>query len=169
VRAFPFASALSFGLEGIPLHCRPYTNRAMLGAGYVAHDDWGYHIRDTLYGDWPGPDLADIEVDAEGLIRLRVRHSQRVVAEAHVQIATDGTGIGWWLHVEPEMQGIGMGRVVFNQAMRELARRGATHAVLLVDDGPTAENSRDRAKRIYWTAGFRERDRLINYEKAPVG
>lgn len=166
VEAFGFATALTLGLEGLAVRSRPAAHQAMLDAGYTPHDGWAYMVRDNMDGDWPGDDVAEVGLGEGRAVELKTRgRNGELLAEAEVEVASDGTGVLWWLWVEPPARGTGLGRGIFNQAMRQLVADGATRAVLYVDDDDPVERNRDRAKQMYSKAGFVEVDRLFNYDK----
>lgn len=167
VHAFHFASALSLGLEALPVRHRPATAAALERAGFTSERLWRYMRADLPAHDLPRltrvkmtPDKGD--KDAR---RLEARKGRRTVAEAVVGLPVQGTGVLWWIGVLPDVRGQGLGRAMLGSALDVLAGLGATQAILYVDDDAPPGDERDRTAAIslYESAGFVEVDRLYSY------
>lgn len=78
-----------------------------------------------------------------------------------------GTGVLWWIGVEPAARGRGLGRALLGTALDVLHRMGATEVILFVDDDAPPGDDRDRtaAKALYESSGFDEIDRLYSFTK----
>jgi ribosomal protein S18 acetylase RimI-like enzyme len=75
-----------------------------------------------------------------------------------------GIGVIWWIEVQPEARGAGIGRHLVDTALDLLWKSGAREAILYVDDDePGAERDRTAANRLYDACGFVEVDRLYSY------
>ncbi|KWX05866.1 hypothetical protein TH66_00585 [Carbonactinospora thermoautotrophica] len=173
VYAFEFASALTLGLEGLPVRHRPATHRALVEAGFAGRDLWRYMRRDLA-----GIDSAQVEgqdpvatvtpcEDPVGW-RLEVRDPQGALAgEATVGEPVDGIGVLWWIEVAPPHRGRGIGRALLRQALAHLAGHGAREVILYVDDDepPGGERDRTAANALYDAMGFTEVDRLHSYTR----
>jgi ribosomal protein S18 acetylase RimI-like enzyme len=162
--AFEFASALGLGLEALPVRSRPVTDAVLVERGFVGTDLWRYMRRDL-----PAPELpraATFTVEAEDDRRhLRVRDdARRVLAETTIGIPHAGVGVLWWLHVEAQARGQGLGAGLLGSALDLLSGLGAQEVILYVDDDePGADRDRGAANRLYDRAGFVEIDRLYSY------
>lgn len=167
VEAFQFASALSLGLEALPVRHRPATVRALERAGFTGERLWRYMRADLPAR--PLPHLPHVHVGPDpggkNARRLEARQDGRVVAEAVVGPPAQGTGVLWWIEVEPHARGRGLGRAMLGSALDVLTGLGATEVILYVDDDAPPGDERDRtaAIRLYESAGFTEIDRLYSY------
>ncbi|WP_411079948.1 GNAT family N-acetyltransferase [Streptomyces sp. cmx-18-6] len=167
VDAFPFATALTQGLEGLPAGHRPATHAALERAGYTGERLWRY-----MRADLPRPRLPRAEGvrvgparDRGASQRLEVVRDGRTVAEAVIGHPVQGIGVLWWIEVDAAARGRGTGRALLGSALHALGGLGATQAVLYVDDDepPGGERDRTAANRLYESAGFAEIDRLWSY------
>ncbi|MGW1205868.1 GNAT family N-acetyltransferase [Streptomyces cyaneofuscatus] len=167
VDAFPFATALTQGLEGLPVGHRPVTHAALERAGYAGERLWRY-----LRADLPRPGLPRAEgvrvgpaQDRGASQRLEVVREGRTVAEAVIGHPVQGIGVLWWIEVDEGARGRGIGRALLGSALDALGGLGAAQAVLYVDDDETPGGERDRtaANRLYESAGFVEVDHLWSY------
>jgi ribosomal protein S18 acetylase RimI-like enzyme len=169
VHAFDFATALSLGLEALPVRHRPVTRGALEAAGFTGQRLWRYMHSALPLSSLPraaGVAVSDSE-DPPGK-RLAIRQGQRVVAEATVGLPVSGIGVLWWIGVEPDVRGRGLGTAMLGSALEVLAGLGAKEAILFVDDdAPPGDPERDRsaANRIYDRAGFNEIDRLYSFTR----
>ncbi|MEV1044488.1 GNAT family N-acetyltransferase [Streptomyces sp. NPDC049916] len=169
--AFPFATALTQGIEGLPVGRRPQTHAALERAGYAGERLWRY-MRAPL----PRPGLPRAEgvsvgpaPDRGASQRLEVARGGRSVAEAVIGHPVQGIGVLWWIEVDEEARGRGNGRALLGSALEALRGLGATQAVLYVDDDETPGGERDRTatNRLHESAGFEEVDHLWCYTLAP--
>ncbi|ARF74487.1 GNAT family N-acetyltransferase [Kitasatospora albolonga] len=167
VDAFPFATALTQGLEGLPAGHRPVTHAALERAGYAGERLWRY-----MRADLPRPGLPRAEgvrvgpaPDRGAAQRLEVVRDGRPVAEAVIGHPVQGIGVLWWIEVEEAVRGHGLGRALLGSALDALGGLGATQAVLYVDDDepPGGERDRTAANRLYASAGFAEVDHVWSY------
>ncbi|WP_433401882.1 GNAT family N-acetyltransferase [Streptomyces sp. CA-146814] len=169
VDAFPFATALTQGLEGLPIGRRPVTHAALERAGYAGERLWRY-----MRADLPRPGLPRAEGvrvgparDRGASQRLEVVRDGRSVAEAVIGRPVQGVGVLWWIEVDEEARGRGTGRALLGSALDALGGLGATQVVLYVDDDepPGGERDRTAANRLYESAGFVEVDHLWSYTR----
>ncbi|MBT2439926.1 GNAT family N-acetyltransferase [Streptomyces sp. ISL-36] len=167
VHAFHFASALSLGLEALPVRHRPATVAAVERAGFTGQRLWRYMRADLPAHGLPHLTHVKVGPDPGGkdARRLEARKGRRTVAEAVVGLPVQGTGVLWWIGVEPHARGQGLGRAMLGSALDVLAGLGATEAILYVDDDAPPGDERDRtaANALYESAGFAEVDRLHSY------
>ncbi|WP_049564953.1 GNAT family N-acetyltransferase [Streptomyces sp. SBT349] len=166
MHAFDFASALTLGLEALPVGHRPATVRALENLGFVGEDLWRYMRRDLPATDLPRANTHTLgdSTDPAGK-RLEVREKDELLAEAVVGEPRAGIGVLWWISVEPPAQGRGLGRALLGSALDVLADLGAEQVILFVDDDAPADDPRSRsaANRMYERAGFTEVDRLHSF------
>lgn len=169
VFAFAFASALTLGLEGLPVRHRPATREALEKAGFTGRDLWRYMCTDLPVAGLPHAvhcTVGDCE-DPPGK-SLTVRDTGKVVAEATTGHPVDRIGVLWWISVVPAARGTGLG--LLGTALDLLGSQGAREAILFVDDdapGGEAERNRTAANRLYDRAGFPEVDRLFSFTRRP--
>lgn len=167
VHAFHFASALSLGLEALPVGHRRATAAALERAEFTGERLWRYMRRDLPARGLPR--LAHVRVGPDpggkDARRLEATDEGGTVAEAVVGLPLKGTGVLWWIGVEPRAQGRGLGRAMLGSALDVLAGLGAAEVILYVDDDAPAGDERDRtaANALYDSAGFVEVDRLYSY------
>lgn len=165
VHACDFASALTRGLEGLPVRHRPVTDAALRSAGFTATDLWSYQ-RLVLPAHRP-PGLGQCAMERTGPEEYRLTHTEgkAVLAEATIGAPAQGVGVLWWIGVTESARGRGLGRSMLGTALNALANLGATEVILFVDDDAPDGDARDRnaAKSLYRSAGFVEIDRLNSY------
>ncbi|MEU3461894.1 GNAT family N-acetyltransferase [Streptomyces sp. NPDC006733] len=172
VQAFQIASALSLGLEALPVRNRGATDEALRRAGFAGERLWRYMLAPLPAHGLPrAPHVHVRPVDdsARKACRLEIHSGPVVVAEALVGEPVHGIGVLWWIAVTESSRGQGLGRALLGSALDVLAGLGATEAILYVDDDAPAGDARDRtaANRLYESAGFREIDRLHSYTRTP--
>ncbi len=173
VYAFEFASALTLGLEGLPVRHRPVTRKTLEVAGFSGRDLWRY-IHRRLDDPLPHqvPPLAEISpsTDPAGW-QLTLREADgTALGEATVGQPVDGIGVLWWITIAPAARRRGLGRALLDQCCTHLAANGAREVIAYVDDdAPAGDTERDRtaANRLYDQAGFAEVDRLYSFLRRP--
>jgi ribosomal protein S18 acetylase RimI-like enzyme len=172
VLAFDFASALTIGLEVLPVRHRATIRRELERVGFAGEDAWRY-IHRSLEIPWPtyGPPSADVvagEEDDRWVLVLRSREGN-VIGEATIGLPADGTGALWWIEIAADHRGRGFGRRLLSQCFDELAARGAREVLAFVDDdAPAGDPERDRgpANKLYDSMGFEEVDRLWSFTRS---
>ncbi|WP_256098694.1 GNAT family N-acetyltransferase [Streptomyces agglomeratus] len=135
VEAFQFASALSLGLEALPVGHRPKV-RALEQAGFTGERLWRY-----MRTDLPAPTLPRLphvhighDPSVRSGRRLEARHDGSTVAEAVIGLPFHGVGVLWWIEVAADARGRGLGRAMLGSALDALTGLGAKVAILYVDD-----------------------------------
>lgn len=170
IEAFEFASALTVGLEALPVRHRSATREALLARGFTEADMWRYMRRDL-----PAPNLPSVrettvlpDPDRPGW-RVEVRGSDGTkLGEAQVSIGAPGLGVLWWIGVDVQYRGQRLGWALLGAALDVLHQHGAREVILYVDDdAPPDDPDRGRgvAKALYDRAGFVEVDRLCSYRR----
>ncbi|MGV5038783.1 GNAT family N-acetyltransferase [Streptomyces sp. NRAIS4] len=167
LEAFQFATALTLGLEALPVRHRPATRAALTTAGYAGTGLWRYMHRTLPAPDLPRLTHYDTEPATPDTRRLLVTEDGKALADATIGTPVQGTGVLWWIGVEPAARGRGLGRALLGTALDALHRMGATEVILFVDDDAPPGDDRDRtaAKALYESSGFEEIDRLHSFTK----
>jgi ribosomal protein S18 acetylase RimI-like enzyme len=173
VYAFEFASALTLGLEGLPVRYRTVTREALEVAGFSGRDLWRYIHRRL---DAPLPrqvsPLAEVSpsMDPAGW-QLTLREADgTALGEAIIGRPIDGIGVLWWISIAPTARRRGLGRALLSQCFTHLAANGAREVIAYVDDDATpgdTERDRTAANRLYDQTGFVEVDRLYSFLRHP--
>ncbi|HEY8472692.1 MAG TPA: GNAT family N-acetyltransferase [Natronosporangium sp.] len=167
IEAFSFATALSLGMEALPVRHRPATAAALTDHGFLGSDLWRY-----MRVDLPVPGLPRTPYTVssdEDRRTLTVRDGTTLLGEATIGLPVQGIGVLWWISVEPTARGRGLGKALLGSALDLLHQLGAQQVILYVDDDePGGERDRTAANRLYEQAGFVEVDRLLSY-KRPAG
>ncbi|MER6739024.1 GNAT family N-acetyltransferase [Streptomyces puniciscabiei] len=165
--AFHFTSALTLGLEALPVRHRPATHAALTTAGYTGTDLWRYMHRTLPAPELPRLPHHDTEPATPDTRRLLVTEDGKTLADATIGTPVQGTGVLWWIGVEQAARGRGLGRALLGTALDVLHRMGATEVILFVDDDAPPGDDRDRtaAKALYESSGFEEIDRLHSFTK----
>lgn len=167
MHAFHFASALTLGLEALPVRHRGRTAAALERAGFRGQRQWRYLRADLPSPRLPCLDRVKVKPDpaGQGACRLEGREGRRVVAEAVIGMPAHGIGVLWWIGVLPDARGRGLGRSMLGSALSVLTGLGAAQVILYVDDDapPGGERDRTAAKSLYRSAGFTEVDQLYVY------
>lgn len=165
VYAFEFASALTLGLEGLPVRHRPVTRTALEAAGFAGRDLWRYIHR--RLGD---PVSHQVSAFAEVCPSTDPAGWQLTLREADgtalIGRPIEGIGVLWWISITPAVRRRGLGRALLGQCLAHLAANGAREVIAYVDDDATPDDTeRDRtaANRLYDQAGFTEVDRLHSF------
>jgi ribosomal protein S18 acetylase RimI-like enzyme len=173
VHAFEFASALSLGLEGLPVRDRPATRQALEASGFTGRDLWRYMCAPLPLAGLPrAPAVTVTDNEDPPGKRLEVRDggvSGELLAEATIGRPVAGIGVLWWIGVVPSARGRGLGSALLGSAVDLLAGLGAGQVILFVDDDAPSGDERDRAaaNRMYDRAGFTEVDRLFSFTRRP--
>jgi GNAT superfamily N-acetyltransferase len=167
--AFWIATALSLGLEALPVEQRPVTHEVLLSRGLVGRDSWRYLVLPAERALIDGPEEATSIVSTSGpgempAWRLAIGDGEQPVAAAEIALAADGCGVLWWIDVEPAHRGQGIGRRLLRQALRFLALQGANTVAAFVDHDDPRERDPRPTLRLLGSAGFQEVDRLWSYE-----
>lgn len=157
--AFEFASALTLGVEALPVGHRPVTAAALSERGFTGRDLWRYMHR-PLRDLPPRPPLTFSVTPA------RLDGWELSAPGGSVQITAPLGGVSMisWLGVDETARGRGLGAALLGAALHHLAGHHATDVVLYVDDDePGTARDRRAANRVYDRAGFRQIDRLHSY------
>jgi ribosomal protein S18 acetylase RimI-like enzyme len=167
--AFWIATALSLGLEALPVEQRPVTHEVLTSRGVSGRDSWRYLVASLDRAPISaGEDEASVmSISGAGEIptwRLVMGDREDPVAAAEVALAGDGCGVLWWIDVEPGQRGRGIGRRLLRQALRFLAQRGAQTVGAFVDHADPREQDPRPVLRLLTSTGFQEVDRLWSYE-----
>ncbi|MFI0218244.1 GNAT family N-acetyltransferase [Streptomyces lydicus] len=169
VYAFEIASALTLGMEGLPVGHRPSTARALVEAGFTGRDLWRYMWASTPLAELPHADNYTVSTcDEPPGQRLEFRDGKELVAEAVIGQPQAGIGVLWWISVAPTARRRGLGLALLGSSLDQLAGLGAEQVILYVDDdAPPGDPDRDRtaANRMYDRAGFLQVDRLHSYSR----
>ncbi len=163
------ATALTSGLEGLPVKHRPVTHAEMLGQGFKDLNAWRYmHIHT------PVPDISVVpnapvqeqetesDHEREWLIPL-VQDGKKIGAALTGSIFPE-IGVLWHITVDDEQRGKGLGRLLLGTAINQLTETHAKEIILYVDDDDPRDRDRTAANRLYDLTGFKEIDRLHSYE-----
>jgi ribosomal protein S18 acetylase RimI-like enzyme len=175
IHAFDFATALSLGLEALPVRHRQVTHQALIDAGFQGTNLWRYMHR-TLPHRTGGnrrcaiPSGVCIDVESSDEFpgwKLTARVGTESRGEVLTGAPTAGIGVLWWIEVQPEFRRSGLGRALLDFALDHLWTNGANQVILYVDDDgdPGGERDRTPANRLYDDFGFIEVDRLYSYTR----
>jgi ribosomal protein S18 acetylase RimI-like enzyme len=170
LEAFEFASALSVGLEGLPIRRRPVTRAVLAARGFAEADLWRYMHRTLPASELPKAPDAHVSPDPDRpgwVVELRSPDGT-VTGDAQVSMAAPGLGVLWWIGVDAAYRGQRLGWSLLGTALDVLHQQGAYVAILFVDDDAPAddpERGRGAANALYDRAGFVEIDRLCSYRR----
>ncbi len=173
--AFWIATALSLGLEALPVEQRPVTHEILTSRSLAGRDSWRYLVlapeaTAIAGGEAGAEDVASVlPISGAGEIptwRLLVGDREEPVAAAEVALGGDGCGVLWWIDVEPAHRGRGIGKRLLRQALRFLALEGAETVAALVDHADPRDRDPRPVLRLLASAGFAEVDRLWSYESS---
>jgi len=168
--AFWIASALSLGLEALPVEQRPVTHELLTSRGLMGRDSWRYLVlpMDRFSAGAGAEDIATVRpTSGAGEIptwQLVMGDREDPVASAEIALGGHGCGVLWWIDVAPAQRGHGIGRRLLGQALRFLAMRGAETVAAFVDHADPRERDPSAVLRLLGSAGFEEVDRLWSYE-----
>lgn len=167
IEAFPFATALSggAGLEALPIRARPITDSTLRSRGFMGKNLWRYMGRSLPAIHIPRvPNGLIVEQTDHHQWTLRIENADKTVATAVIGVIEDNIGVLWWLHVEEDARGQGLGRRLLGSVLDLLWDLGVTQAILYVDDDePGGDRDRRAANHLYDSTGFIEIDRLYSY------
>jgi ribosomal protein S18 acetylase RimI-like enzyme len=174
IHAFDFATALSLGLEALPVRHRQATHRALIDAGFEGVDLWRYMHRMLPHrtgDDRRSATLSGAVIHVEPCNefpgwQLTGRVGTESRGEVLIGAPTAGIGVVWWIEVQPEFRESGLGRDLLDAALDHLRKKGTKQVILYVDDDDTSgERDRTPANRLYDSFGFTEVDRLYSYTR----
>ncbi|WP_285740295.1 GNAT family N-acetyltransferase [Kitasatospora phosalacinea] len=172
ILAFEFASALTLGLEGLPVGHRPETRQALELAGFSGRNLWRYmHSPLPIAGLPHTASYTVSECEEPPGKQLEIRGDNgELMAEATIGRPVAGIGVLWWISVTPAHRGRGLGPALMGSCLDLLAGLGASEVILFVDDDAPAddvERSRAAANLMYDRAGLVEVDRLWSFSRRP--
>jgi GNAT superfamily N-acetyltransferase len=170
VYAFWIATALSLGVEALPVEQQPVTHELLTSRGLMGRDSWRYLVLpiERFALDDRAEDVAAVRsISGPGEIpawEFVIGAGEQPQASAEVALAGEGCGVLRWIDVEPAHRGRGIGRRLLRQALRLLALRGAQTVAAFVDHADPRERDPGPILRLLGSAGFQEVDRLWSYE-----
>src|SRR5207253_459824 len=101
--AFWIATALSLGLEALPVEQRSVTHEVLQSRGLVGRDCWRYLVRPmdrtAIEGESEDATRA-VPLSGQGEMpawRLTLGDREQPVAVAEIGLAPDGCGVLWWI------------------------------------------------------------------------
>ena len=168
--AFWIATALTLGVEALPVEQQPVTHELLTSRGLMGRDSWRYLVlpMERFALDDRAEDVAAVRaISGAGEIpawQLVIGDNERPVASAEIALAGEGCGLLRWIDVEPAHRGRGVGRRLLRQAVRLLALRGAQTVAAFVDHADPRERDPSVILRLLGSTGFHEVDRLWSYE-----
>jgi ribosomal protein S18 acetylase RimI-like enzyme len=168
--AFWIATALSLGVEALPVEQQPVTHELLTSRGLMGRDSWRYlvmPIERFALDDRPEEVAAVRPISGPGEVQaweLVIGAREEPQASAEIALAGEGCGQLKWIDVEPAQRGRGVGRRLLRQALRFLALRGAQTVAAFVDHADPRERDPGAVLRLLGSAGFQEVDRLWSYE-----
>lgn len=160
--AFDAATDVAPAVEGLPAGRRPVTAAALAERGFTGRARWLYLC---AAGAGPATGIPIRVIGPPGDCRIEVSGSGGALGGAEIGLTGPGTGVIWWLEVEPPHRRAGYGRALLRGARRALAEAGASSTVLLVDLDAGAEPDRRGALHLYESEGFEVADELWSYER----
>jgi ribosomal protein S18 acetylase RimI-like enzyme len=162
IYAFWIATPLTLGVEALPVYHRPVMHDVLLTQGFTGTDDWLY-MRGPVLTEQPLLDRpADVEYVKNGW-KLLIREGNEKIAEAEIGLGKDKIGVLWWIEVNENWRGYGLGKQLLLQARKTLGDAGARHVILYVDHDDLAQRNRMPAIHLYQSQGFTEIDHLWSY------
>ena len=168
IHAFDFATALSLGLEGLPIRHRSATHAALAAAGFTGEDLWRYMHAPLPLEGLPRAENVKTRPADDGIgTQLEIRQGRKVLAEATVGTPFQATAVLWWISVDPTARGRRLGPQLLGTALDLMSQQGAEQVILYVDDDAASDPDRDRtaANTMYDRAGLTEIDRLWSYRR----
>lgn len=170
IEAFPHASALGTGLEGLP-SSRNTTDKVLKELGFDSEDLWLYMNCRITEEDKSIPLDEEIDIDetkdsslpGQRYFNLKTKND---LALAEFSMNKD-TGTLWWIEVKDEAKGKGLGRKLVKQMKNLAASNGVKQIILYVDHDEPDNPERDRrpAVSLYLSEGWQEVDHLNSYSK----
>jgi ribosomal protein S18 acetylase RimI-like enzyme len=168
--AFWIATALTLGVEALPVKQRRVTGEVLQASRLLGRDSWSYLVAPLEHGtiDAGVEELgAVIPTSGRGEMpawRLAVGDPEQPLARAEVVLGPGGCGALSWLEVELAERGRGIGRRLAQQALRFLTLRGAQTVAAVVAQNEAHDHDRGSVVHLLESVGFREVDRLRSYE-----
>jgi GNAT superfamily N-acetyltransferase len=170
IYAFWIATALSLGVEALPVEQQPVTHELLTSRGLMGRDSWRYLVLpiERFALDDRSEEVAAVRsISSQGETpawEFVIGTPEEPQATAEIALAGEGCGVLRWIDVEPAQRGRGIGRRLLRQALRFLALRGAQTVAAFVDHADPRERDPGAILRLLGTAGFQEVDRLWSYE-----
>ena len=168
--AFWIATALSLGVEALPVEQQPVTHELLTSRGLMGRDSWRYLVLpiERFALDDRSEEVAAVQsLSGPGELpawEFVIGAREEPQAWAEVALASEGCGVLRWIDVEPAQRDRGIGRRLLRQALRFLALRGAQTVAAFVDHADPRERDPAAILRLLGSAGFQEVDRLWSYE-----
>ncbi len=168
IHAFHIATALTSGLEALPIGARRVTHNALIDRRFIAQDLWRYMRMQPSPGRFCLDEQVTIAEDqAVRGWHFSILENAREIGFVSAGALFPGIGVIWLIEVEKEHRRRGLGRKLLETAMAKLIAEGATEIILYVDDDDKAEGSernKTAANTLYDSIGFEEIDRLYSYD-----
>jgi ribosomal protein S18 acetylase RimI-like enzyme len=173
--AFAVATALSFGVEALPIRGRPSTHAALRARGFERRASWRYLIarldhRVTVASD---PARATVEPTVGWgeypAWRLSMETAQGPAAVLEVGLGPERCGLLQDLQVEPSYRDRGVERTLLRQGMQLLRSQGAATVVAFVETPRRSAPRSEGMLELLSGAGFEEVDELWSYEIPVAG
>ncbi|GAA0686500.1 hypothetical protein GCM10010193_45460 [Kitasatospora atroaurantiaca] len=176
VHAFAFASALSLGLQGLPVRSRPATRKALESVGFSGRDQCSYlhrHLRELPHvpesRTYP---IADVQTSDQPPGRqLYLRDTDgALIGEAALGEPVDGIGVLQWIEIGAAHRGRGLGGNLLTQCCDLLAGNGGHELIAYLPEDPPRDSRLDQpaAGHLLATQGFEEIDTLCTFTRGPV-
>ena len=134
----------------------------LLNHGFVGADEWLYMHGPVLKEAVEG--IAEVKQVNTGW-KLVVHDEGKQVAEAEIGLGKNNIGVLWWIEVQEEQRGRGLGKKLLSQALKLLAEKGAKEVILYVDHDDPTQRDRRAALHLYYSQGFSVIDHLWSYHK----
>ncbi|WP_404867406.1 GNAT family N-acetyltransferase [Kitasatospora griseola] len=176
VHAFELPIPLSLGMRGLPVRSRPVTRKALEEAGFSTGRQWRYLHRSLPHrGDagevrtYPIAEVTATSCPTDRRLRLR-EPDGAPVGEAVVGEPVDGIGVLWWIAIDPQHRGRGLGANLAEQCCSVLAANGAHEVIAYLDEDATPGGQQcdtTAASHLLGARGFREIGRLASYSRQP--
>ncbi|MEU9045723.1 MULTISPECIES: GNAT family N-acetyltransferase [unclassified Kitasatospora] len=176
VYAFELPTALSLGMRGLPVRSRPATRKALEEAGFSTGCQWrSFHRVLPHRGDtgevrtYPIAEVTATSRPSDRRLRL-CEPDGALVGEAVVGVPVDGIGVLWWIAIDPQHRGRGLGANLTEQCCTVLAAHGAHEVITYLDeDAPPNGRQGDTAAagHLLEARGFQEIGRISSFSRRP--